>query len=158
MHAQPSRRATGAALPATFGGTMDEIKWDPSLAVGVPAIDADHRFLVELIQRLDALHAGDKDPEVLWGVLQELDRYTEYHFAREEEFMRRCNFDQFRSHRAEHRDMTFDIKRMMREYRRGHVDVDDIIEFMVRWFFRHITGTDTLLATAVRKAGLEIRP
>ena len=62
---------------------MEMIQWNEVLATGIPAIDNQHKKLLELANQLGgAIERGDA--EVAEYVLGDLVDYTVYHFAFEE--------------------------------------------------------------------------
>jgi hemerythrin len=125
--------------------------WNSSLEVGVAAIDNDHKHLIELVLRLAEASRRNADAEEIWEVLQALEEYTRDHFAREEELMRKCRFEFFDLHRAEHERMRLDVKNVMEDFLARRVAAADILDFLERWLLTHIGGADTLLAEAIKK-------
>jgi len=82
---------------------MTLARWDDSLALGVPAIDADHRRLIEAINRLHFLGGSGEDIAALASTLGEVLDYTRSHFRREEMLMRLAGYPDYRPHCALHR-------------------------------------------------------
>lgn len=82
------------------------LAWDDSRhTLGIASIDDQHRGLMDMINELvDVLEHGF-DGEVARQHMAKIIRFTEEHFAHEEELMHRHNFPGRERHAAEHRDV-----------------------------------------------------
>jgi len=67
---------------------MPQFNWEPRYSVKVKRFDDDHQELFRILNTLHDAMMARRGQEVLQKVLDELLRYTEGHFAREEEVMR----------------------------------------------------------------------
>ena len=126
-------------------------RWNASLELGVPEIDADHRHLVDLVRELTVLNQGAAGREELWAVLADLENYTQEHFAREEQLMEVVGFEFAELHHAEHERMKLDVKNTIEDFLQGRTSVAAILRFLEHWLLNHIAGSDTLLAGAIRR-------
>ena len=78
------------------------IRWDPTLVMGVPELDRQHK---EIFARLDSLLEairGGSSREEVGRTLDFLRDYVLTHFKAEEELMREIAFPGLPTHRAEH--------------------------------------------------------
>lgn len=128
------------------------IEWKPALELGVPEIDADHRALVDMLNRV--LVAEDREEAMV--VLEELEDYTHYHFAREEALMAECGFEFTREHTREHRALYLEVRNQIDDLLSGERSLREIAQFMQRWLLRHIAGADRLLGASIRKHRLTV--
>ena len=80
---------------------MSEFVWTEAMSVGVSTLDADHRCLVRIINLLHDAEGNDTG-RVIEIVMEALNRYARFHFAREEQVMAACGFPALGVHRAEH--------------------------------------------------------
>ncbi len=127
------------------------IKWDQSLSVGDPTIDADHKHLIDLFNQLhDAMSAG-KGRDSMDGTLRELVRYTQEHFAREERAMERTRYPEMDAHKAEHRKLIEQVSGLMKEWEAGKSSVTiHTMQFLRDWLTNHIKVTDTKVGAYLR--------
>jgi hemerythrin-like metal-binding protein len=123
------------------------LRWQPAMKLGIPAIDADHKTLVGLLNTLHyALIAGD-DRSGLGAILKELVDYTHGHFAREEALMERSGYPGIEAHRAIHRR----IATAMEDHRATFLDepdafdMDEFYDFVCGWLLHHVLGEDMKL-------------
>ena len=82
---------------------MIEFAWSEEMSVGVPALDADHRCLVRIVNLLRDVE-GEDARRAVETVLDTLVVYCRYHFAREERVMAWCRFPGVGVHRGEHEE------------------------------------------------------
>lgn len=125
------------------------LSWTAQLAVGLPAIDDEHRLLVDLINDVGRLHQRQSPLDELHRALQELRSYAVYHFRTEAQLMQRYAIDDtFRNnHLAAHAGFV----RRLDEFDAlvgtdPAVVVECLMAFMVKWLVHHVTGVDARLA------------
>lgn len=141
---------------------MSVLVWDSKLATGLPEVDQEHRWLIELINDVASQRANGASAEDLCAVLGELRDYTVYHFQNEENLMR------FYAVSDAHRELHCKahqgfIDRLVRASELVHSNPHDVIDhllaFLVKWQVFHISDIDMRLAREINvsraKAGSE---
>ncbi len=78
---------------------MEAMEWKPSYSVGVDELDADHKRLIDIINRVE--QAGEDDAPLQW-VLHELADYTQGHFRREMVRLEVSDYPDLENHKGEH--------------------------------------------------------
>jgi len=126
---------------------MDWIAWDETLETGHAGMDADHKHLAGLFERLrDALEGGEEKAscvEILDGII----RHTQAHFELEQRLMIQHRYPKADQHAAEHAMLI----RQAQDYRDSY-DTDTAasksaqIRFADVWLAFHILFTDKELA------------
>jgi hemerythrin-like metal-binding protein len=119
---------------------MALVRWSTRFEVGVPFIDADHRVLVDLLNRMHDASCADGDLTDIGGILSALVDYTRYHFAREERAQAAANYPDIKEHRLQHARLTGEAKRLFAAFRAdpAAVEVGDIVDFLSDWLMDHI--------------------
>ena len=132
---------------------MALITWGPMLFVGVKEIDEQHKKLVELVNQLnDAMHAG-QGKQALTPVLNELVRYTQYHFGTEERLMAAHKYEASVAHKAEHHKFVTDVSAFKAKFDSGNAMIStQIMNFLRDWLSKHILQTDKKFAKALNAA------
>jgi hemerythrin len=123
---------------------MPLLEWNENLSVGVPSIDAQHKKLVGMLNELyDAMQAG-KSQAVLGKVLKELADYTVYHFQYEESLLAQTGYRASPEHKREHDELTKLVQEVSQKYEAGATPAlsEEVLNFLRRWLFIHITGSD----------------
>jgi len=128
------------------------INWSDQLATGLDDVDAQHRKLIDIINKLGGLQACDAASDELITVYDELKSYTLYHFQHEEGLMDAWPVDAVNktAHLKAHRGF---IERI------GKIDqligshpsyvVDHLLAFLVKWLIHHISDVDTRMAKEI---------
>lgn len=129
------------------------IAWTDRLLVGNDDIDADHRRLFAIAERLHAGIVLGQGEDVVREVLHELRTYTLEHFSREEALMAQIRHAGMDEHVIEHRLLTYRLRNLHYQFEGGERDLHEPLAiFMERWLSRHILTADLELATDARAA------
>jgi len=122
------------------------MSWSAALATGHGEIDAQHRKLIDIANRLnEAMQRGGGRPAI-GAALEELVRYTTFHFEFEEKLMKNANDPQAAQHRGEHRKLVGDVLAQKARFDRGDALSSELLSFLRDWLVNHIVKTDKVLA------------
>jgi hemerythrin len=120
------------------------LQWSPSLAVGVPEIDAQHQELFRRAERfITALRGGDR-AEVS-SLVRYLSEYVAEHFSAEERFMHEIGFPGLDEQREAHQFFRDDLAAMLADFeRKGATPLValSIHNWLSDWLRRHVGGLD----------------
>lgn len=121
---------------------MAYLEWSDNYSVGVASLDAQHKELIRLINRL---HDEDERGDDLGPVLDRLDWYVRYHFSFEESLMTAAKYEGFAEHIGEHREFETWLKASRRAMTAG-MEVQElsriIADFLKNWLREHILVVD----------------
>lgn len=123
---------------------MPLMTWTDKLSVGVGVLDQDHRRLVGMVNDLyDAMQAGH-GKDALGRILNELIKYTQLHFGREEQFFAQTAYPAASVHKREHESLTNQVLEVQRKYMAGSGATlsIDVLQFLKNWLINHIQGSD----------------
>jgi methyl-accepting chemotaxis protein len=130
------------------------LEWSPTLAVGIQSIDTQHQRLIELCNELnDGLHSKDARGSI-GKVLDELLRYTEYHFAHEADLMTKHNYSDKGDHHAKHDDLVNKALVYKKRFDQGEAINTELTRFLRDWLVNHILRTDRAMAIELRAKGV----
>ncbi|MCR6632033.1 MAG: bacteriohemerythrin [Magnetospirillum sp.] len=123
---------------------MATITWSEMMSVGVPALDADHKTLIGLINNLHRSVGDEEEYATLGSVLQALEEYADHHFAREERVMAACRYPSAETHARMHRRLTQQVRDLRAAYDadRTAVRAKQCLDFLHKWLIEHICSTD----------------
>ena len=88
------------------------LSWQNDYEVGVPLIDAEHRYLFGLINEFHDKHASGATRGQVLVVLNRLVAYAEEHFHHEEELMTKNGYPRLASHQALHERLYSSVFRL----------------------------------------------
>jgi len=130
---------------------MEAFRWDSCFLTGLPTVDEQHKYLVDLINQFGDLlmRPEGASADQVERLIGELKRYTIYHFQEEEALMRSklANSPHVRAHELEHARFLQDVNHL-------HADVTGdnqqaataLLNYLSNWLAFHILGTDRLMA------------
>ena len=135
---------------------MSFIRWRDSFSVGVHSINDQHRKLIEMINALyDHLYNGISD-EFLKKLMEDLEKYANYHFAYEEKFMKLYNYQKFKEHVNEHLKFVDEIQGYKETISvKNKKALIDLATFLKNWLLNHIMGTDMQYAKLFQEKGMD---
>jgi hemerythrin-like metal-binding protein len=126
---------------------MALIEWQPQFAIGIPAIDHEHREMIELINRLHASLADDAPKADIDDFLGEVHSDISAHFALEEKTMRDMAYGEYDAHKADHERLLDDIRDIMDAFDAdAYFDYSESLsQHLKRWFTEHFRTMDSRL-------------
>jgi hemerythrin len=136
---------------------MPFIAWSDRLSVGVEPVDADHKQLIAMINELyDGIVAG-RSKEIVGGILDRLVEYTEFHFAREEEFFARTGYPDAAIHTREHNELRVWALKAQAQFRDGALAAPslEVMNYLKDWLFDHILGSDMSFGPHLNAKGVD---
>ena len=127
------------------------IKWDDSWNTGIPAIDQQHRKLVNLVNDLsDAMRVG-KSKDVLEDVLTVLVNYTKTHFSSEERLMVQADYADLPAHKKQHQEFIERVDTYAEKVKMGSTAVSvQMLSYLSSWIIDHIRGVDAKYVPAMK--------
>jgi hemerythrin-like metal-binding protein len=121
----------------------DFMPWSDSLLVGHPIIDADHQGLVQCVNDLHEAMRSGKGSAVLGTILQALARYTEEHFAREEQIWQTGNAPALPAQQRAHSEFVRELRGLLARFERGQTNLSsEVMTFLSDWLKHHILRSD----------------
>ncbi len=123
---------------------MALIDWKDEFAVGIPAVDHEHRELIGLINALHARMAEPNAPEdAVAAFLGEINARIGAHFALEEKVMRDRRYDQLAVHKTDHERLLDEIRDLMDRYEDDEdFDEQALADRLTDWFAVHFRTHD----------------
>jgi hemerythrin-like metal-binding protein len=130
----------------TQAGTVKTTDWKE---LGFPEIDREHRALARIVRELQVAVAGGGRSETS-ALLEQLDSYSRFHFATEENAMRATAFPGIDAHILQHRRFSARIT-LFRSQRSRRDTGPELLNFVRRWFRTHTMGADEQFALFLRE-------
>ncbi len=136
---------------------MKSFRWDPCFVTGLPTVDEQHHYLVDLINQFGELlmQAQGVTPDAIEQLFLALKSYTQYHFAEEEALMVQANMppQHLTAHKEEHAQFLQDVTHMHAGLSGDDRDAATaLLNFLTNWLAYHILGSDQLMASLMKAA------
>lgn len=133
---------------------MKWIEFSDDMKLGVPAMDAQHSKLVDLINDLMAADAEGHDSEKIAEILEQLSDYIVVHFRAEEKLLETVDFPDLVGHKKRHVEFIQRVEGLKRDFEAGEVAVGvELLVFLTGWLTDHIKGEDRHYAKLARERG-----
>ena len=127
------------------------ITWTDSLEIGVRAIDAEHRHLIEFINLVTT--ASNRQRSILNSdsrLLGDLKTLLQTHFEREEDVMFGIDYPGVNAHLTAHSTLQSDLDTKILESEQTG-DAECAVSFVATWMLEHMQTEDTKLAQFIKK-------
>ncbi len=123
---------------------MHTYPWQTKFNIDVPALDDEHRCLLDCINKL--IIAQNQPKPMLLRLAKEVVAYAEFHFLSEENMMSLTHYPSLGEHAEQHKQLlsTLGEKYQMIEKDTDHLQ--DFVSFVVRWFIEHTQTVDRSFA------------
>ena len=114
---------------------MNLLQWEDKYSMGVPAIDHEHRQIIDLINALYADLVQSHSEDRTRKFLGELYAKISGHFALEEKMMRDIHYDHYDEHKADHERLLDELRDIMDAVVEGETyDDETLARRLVSWF------------------------
>jgi hemerythrin len=129
--------------------------WNDSYSVNIREIDEQHKKLIMLVNVLHTSMKEGKGKEVIGEILDELVKYTSYHFSFEESLFGKYGYAEAMMHVRQHNDLIADVKKFIEKYNTGSTVLSiDLLNFLKDWLTNHIVGTDKKYSAFLNSKGV----
>ncbi len=132
------------------------LAWDPSLAIGIPAVDAQHVALFEHVARFEAAVEGGERGAALERLFGFLADYVRAHFEAEERLMREVSYPGIYDHVREHVDFSHRLRLLVplwNEEGDSSAVLSVLVGFVRSWLVEHVGSTDRRVGEFLRGRG-----
>jgi len=119
------------------------VEWSDELSVGIEEIDAQHKVLAELINKMHTAIQDRHGNQVVREILEELSDYTRIHFAVEESLMRILDYPGYEEHHEQHQQLLEQVVELKTKVDEGKASIGfELMHFLKLWLTKHIMEED----------------
>ncbi len=133
---------------------MEAFVWNERFETGFASVDAQHRHLVSLVNRVgELMSAPETSQSEVDGVFHQLAHYAVTHFRDEEHLMLENGIDtrHLEHHRKSHHDFADQVKMMWNQRTMMSSPAETLHGFLVAWLSFHILGEDQQMAREIMR-------
>ncbi len=125
------------------GSSTELIPWTDQLSVGVAAMDAHHKRLIQMINDLHNALRKRQGLDVCRDLLKKTSQYVAYHFHAEEELMTQAKYPQLDAQKAAHRHFLSTVAALEKRWLSGDKTVPtELMRLLQEWLVKHIKIMD----------------
>jgi hemerythrin len=124
------------------------ITWREDMSVGVEEIDNQHKYLICLINTIEAGVNCHLEKKLFVEQLSQLEAYTHFHFDHEENLQIQSKFPHYESNKNEHNKLIQNLNEIVGELKSGEdvilraKDIGSLFEILREWLLDHILVED----------------
>lgn len=123
------------------------IKFKDNYKTGISVIDAQHQELFSIVNRLE-LGILEQNVTLLMSILDEIIKYTKYHFITEEVFLADIDYERLERHKALHRNMqaeALEFKNRLESSDNPLPVFLDLFDILKNWLIDHVLNEDCII-------------
>ncbi|MCB2094593.1 MAG: hemerythrin family protein [Rhodobacteraceae bacterium] len=125
---------------------MALIDWKPEYSVGDPAVDHEHRELIDLVNNTAGAILGEGGSGDVSRAYGDLLRAVTAHFAHEERQMQAADYDQMAAHKGDHERLIDALRDLMDGEPASSPEVAErLVAVLGDWFSGHFATHDARL-------------
>jgi len=128
------------------------IHWEKELELDNPLIDTQHRILILLCRKLDISIKTREADKTIINVMQELKKFTEFHFVSEENLMREIGYPHVDDHAHIHSDLLRQLDIALSKIGHRQEFPEDLLFFLNKWLAYHVIHEDLKIADYVKNS------
>jgi hemerythrin-like metal-binding protein len=121
------------------------IEWYSSLETGNIEIDQQHKFFVNLINRIENNISDSQDACRSSDLLIELKKYMDFHFCSEENIAKHLNLTGLSEHHDKHVEILKKFIQFEEQISSGEKTLPEFLKFLNNWFISHTFYEDQIL-------------
>ena len=122
---------------------MAELTWNETYAVGVEAIDGEHKELFDAVRAFELAMTRNTEAAEIRALLRTLTAATVKHFTHEEAMMREAKYPGLTLHSVNHRHLMEKLDAFVVRFSRDGAAINQhALSFLRDWLVHHIESDD----------------
>lgn len=117
---------------------IETIEWESAFDTGIDRIDFEHKVFLELLNSFKKAMDSGSNSNLLIKILIEIEKYAEFHFISEENFMLFINYPNYKKHQIKH----FELLEQFNLAKYEQMGFQKFYDFIQNWFITHTVNED----------------
>ena len=122
-----------------------QLEWESNFETGNETVDSQHRYFVELINRVAINFKETDDDAYKEKLISELRKYADFHFTSEENLATSYKLPGVSAHHHRHLELLEEFNHHAADLKNGSQTVDQFLGFLTDWFVGHTVYEDQKL-------------
>ena len=119
-----------------------ELYWVSEFEIGNEYVDLQHRYFLDLINRIGKNFRDTNDDDYKRKLIIELHKYADFHFTSEENIAISCGLPGVKGHHQLHLQLLEELNQNAEDLDNGLKTIDEFLEFITDWFLVHTQHED----------------
>ncbi|GAB4172693.1 MAG: hypothetical protein Kow00108_07410 [Calditrichia bacterium] len=122
---------------------MESISWQEEYELGIPALDEQHKKLIQLLKLLEISMRNQSDLETEFSILSEFIQLALFHFSYEQKYLRDIGYPRYQEHKGHHEKLIVQLKFIQGELMSGNLKTDaKLFAYLKDWLTIHLMEDD----------------
>ena len=121
---------------------MTMIIWNENFSIGIPDLDKEHKYLIDIINQLSESMTANHSRDTLPEIIEQLYDYIGTHHSHEEALMQKSNYPNFPNHHQEHKNFHNNIIELHKLYATDLLYAKNLLNTLQDWVINHICNID----------------
>ena len=136
--------------------STNKLVWEDKYSVGVEEIDLQHKQLFAIINELlEAINIGVTEEKIKL-IITSLVNYKKNHFATEENYFKKFNYEGAGAHIKEHEIFSAEIGELQNKYPQDLITFAfKLADYIEDWLIRHLMNEDQKYVKCFQEHGLK---
>ena len=131
------------------------IQWTDDLSVGVKEIDEQHKIFLNILNDLCDTSCSLHPISEIASILKQLTSYASFHFATEEKYFDKFNYELSTEHKEEHNKLLTKVTEFNQIFiNEGDAILPELLDFLEDWLIDHLSGQDKKYTKCFHDHGL----
>ena len=126
-----------------------ELYWVSEFEIGNELVDLQHRYFLDLLQRIEKSFKETTDNDYRRKLVIELHKYADFHFTSEENIAISFGIPGVNQHHQLHIELIEELNQHVENLENGLKTIDEFLEFITDWFLVHTQHEDRKLFNPV---------
>ena len=123
-----------------------DLEWQSDFETGNEYVDLQHRYFLDLINRIRNKFMDTNDVAYKGKLINELKKYADFHFTSEENIATSHNIpEDISSHHQRHLELLEEFDHHAEDLDNGLKTIDEFLGFLTDWFIGHTIYEDKKL-------------
>ena len=119
------------------------IAWTPELSVGVAEIDEQHKKFIGIVEDFYSALDEDKVQSELEDILKKLIEYADFHFATEENYFDKFDYEFKEEHKQKHSELRKKALDFQEKFKKEGAGITlKFLAFLTEWLVDHLETED----------------
>ena len=122
-----------------------ELEWESNFETGNDIVDSQHRYFVDLINRVASSFRKSNNDAYKAKLIRELGKYADFHFISEENIATALGLPGASGHHQRHAELLEEFSHRALDLKKGSLSVDEFLDYLTDWFIGHTVYEDQKL-------------
>jgi hemerythrin-like metal-binding protein len=122
-----------------------ELEWQSDYETGNEFVDLQHRYFLDLINRVGTNFKNTDDAVYRGNLIIELRKYADFHFTSEENIATSFNLPGVSGHHQRHLELLEEFNHHAEDLKKGSKTPDEFLGFLTDWLIGHTIYEDQKL-------------